>query len=702
MLRSITTKVLPHRRLLAGLTITGTTTGYTYSYYQSEPGHGFRRQTRFWTQILPVVFDYYWRTSSSSPYITYIRGPYQSKTERNAILSQLHEKHAPTILHAMLDLKGLYIKLGQVLSVSALPVPEAYRERFRTLQSDVPGWEEFETCIKPVIEGELLGGSKSLEEMFSSFEEIPCGAASIGQAHRATLRYNPSSSSSSGEEDEHQRRVVVKVQYPDARWQVPADIRCVGDFLHLCTYFNILDKSAATLSYDEFSRQFLSELDYNLERQNLEAVYQSSLDPSAPYHKHGVVVPEVFGEYCSGRVLTMGYFPGPKFEMEAKRQLQALGVDVKRGIGDVVRNAAKEASKPVDSTGPSMEETEGSGSGSGGVTTHDERSLRRRATNTSLASVAASTSTGNSSSDSSSSSSPSLSSSPTWKVNASKLISKVVGVDSILWMVRLYQQIILWQTVSAVFAIQALSSTSNYVYPPSSSSSSSSKKSIVPESWEEWAKEHQTAAKQAKRLRLTESWIHALFDVHGHQIFHLGLFNADPHPGNILVIEQDEDDDDDDNDVGSTKTKQNSSLPPNAQLGLIDYGQCKHLTPREQILIAHLVLSVANNAPDHAIATAFRNLGIRTKNDSSEFLAQFARLMFGRLKPEHLNHSWHTRLHSLDKILYFPNELSMVYRTSLLLRGLGMSLQVNCSVGEEWREHAQALVDRSGEGVGES
>jgi len=48
--------------------------------------------------------------------------------------------------------------------------------------------------------------------------------------------------------------------------------------------------------------------------------------------------------------------------------------------------------------------------------------------------------------------------------------------------------------------------------------------------------------------------------------------------------------------------------------------------------------------------------------------------------------------------IVFSDELSMVYRTSLLLRGLGMSLQVNCSVGEEWREHAQALVDRNGEG----
>ena len=36
----------------------------------------------------------------------------------------------------------------------------------------------------------------------------------------------------------------------------------------------------------------------------------------------------------------------------------------------------------------------------------------------------------------------------------------------------------------------------------------------------------------------------------------------------------------------------------------------------------------------------------------------------------------------------------MVYRTSLLLRGLGVSLQLNYSVGDEWKDHAQECVDR--------
>jgi hypothetical protein len=106
------------------------------------------------------------------------------------------------------------------------------------------------------------------------------------------------------------------------------------------------------------------------------------------------------------------------------------------------------------------------------------------------------------------------------------------------------------------------------------------------------------------------------------------------------------------------------------------------------------VLSVANNEPDSAVAQAFRELGITTKNDSTEFLAAMGRLMFGPFKPQHLDHSWHRKLHQQDRVLYFPKELSMVYRTSLLLRGLAVSLQLNYSIGEQWKHHAQAAVDR--------
>ena len=151
-------------------------------------------------------------------------------------------------------------------------------------------------------------------------------------------------------------------------------------------------------------------------------------------------------------------------------------------------------------------------------------------------------------------------------------------------------------------------------------------------------------------------------------------FNADVHPGNILVVED------------------GQGNHPSSKLGLIDFGQCKHLQPEERVRIAKLILSVADNETDEQVAAAFRKLNIETKNDCTQFLAAFARLLFGPFRPEHTNHDWHKQLHEMDRVTYFPNELSMVYRCSLLLRGLAISLQVNPSVGEQWRRHAQQAI----------
>ena len=126
--------------------------------------------------------------------------------------------------------------------------------------------------------------------------------------------------------------VIVKVQYPNAKWQVPADISSVGQFLQLCVYFGIVDETSSKLSYEEFARQFLSELDYANGRNNLQLVYTSSLDPNAPYIKRGVVLPRVFEDLCSDRVITMSYLKGRKFEEETRRQLSAMGVDMKKSL----------------------------------------------------------------------------------------------------------------------------------------------------------------------------------------------------------------------------------------------------------------------------------------------------------------------------------------------------------------------------------
>jgi aarF domain-containing kinase len=596
---------LVRRRLLVGTAVAGG--GAVAAYAAASPDtsvRGLYRQGQFWGRVLPICADYYWQLGSRSPWVRYQawrQGPRMAtsqednddddlaKAQRARTLQALHARHAPRMLQVMLDLKGLYIKLGQVLSVTALPIPEAYRVRFRTLQSDVPGWEDF-GVVEAVLRQEFQ--VDALDTIFSHIDKVPCGAASIGQAHRAVLKC-----SGGGQE------VIVKVQYPDAAWQVPADIQCVGDLLKICVWAGVVDESASRLSFGEFARQFAAELDYEAERRNLHAIYTSSLDPTSPYAKWGVVVPRVHEDLCTHKVITMTYLPGPKLEEEARRQLEALGINTNQGIRSMVRRGTNPVELVNQGTGPEKQVAEQS-----------------------------------------------------WKATLSRTIGQVVGLNTALWAVRVARRILLWSRSLAVASIQ--------VSAP-----------LLPTSWEEWATANRTVAQQVARLALTESWIAALFDCHGHQIFELGLFNADPHPGNILVL-----------DDGQGQ--------PGTRLGLIDFGQCKRLTPSEQVRIAALILSVANQQTDEKVAAAFRRLGIQTKNDSTEFLAAFANLMFGPLQPRHLDHAWHKKLHQMDIVNYFPQELSMVYRTALLLRGLAISLQVNSSVSEHWRHHAQAVVDK--------
>lgn len=62
-----------------------------------------------------------------------------------------------------------------------------------------------------------------------------------------------------------------------------------------------------------------------------------------------------------------------------------------------------------------------------------------------------------------------------------------------------------------------------------------------------------------------------------------GLFHADAHPGNIMVL-------------------------PKGVVGLIDYGQSKQLTDRERLLFARLVVALAECALSHCVYFCENNL----------------------------------------------------------------------------------------------
>ncbi len=142
------------------------------------------------------------------------------------------------------------------------------------------------SLIRGVFRSEL---EQDPADLFATFEKEPFAAASIGQVHRATLK--------SGEE------VAVKIQYPGIGRAMQADLRNLTALIFPMR----LSKSAASIKGQvEAMREMLAqEMDYVHEARNMREA--SALFTAAD----GIVVPKVFDEYSTSRVLTSEYVPGP-------------------------------------------------------------------------------------------------------------------------------------------------------------------------------------------------------------------------------------------------------------------------------------------------------------------------------------------------------------------------------------------------------
>ena len=97
-------------------------------------------------------------------------------------IAALHLRNAERVKNTILELQGLFIKMGQLLSVMSNFLPEAFQRPLEALQDRLPA-RPYPEVQKRIMEE--LG--KLPEELFSRFDKTPIAIASIGQAHRATL-----------------------------------------------------------------------------------------------------------------------------------------------------------------------------------------------------------------------------------------------------------------------------------------------------------------------------------------------------------------------------------------------------------------------------------------------------------------------------------------------------------------------------------
>ncbi len=84
---------------------------------------------------------------------------------------------------SMEELGGTFIKLGQLLSLRYDMIPKEYCDEFSKLQEGVKPFSFSQ--VKQIVEKEL---GKPIEAIFSSFDQQPLAAASVGQVHKAALK----------------------------------------------------------------------------------------------------------------------------------------------------------------------------------------------------------------------------------------------------------------------------------------------------------------------------------------------------------------------------------------------------------------------------------------------------------------------------------------------------------------------------------
>lgn len=193
---------------------------------------------------------------------------------------------AQEVVASLGEMKGLLMKLGQIMSYMDFALPENARHILSSLQ------DRTQPLAPEVINQVILKELGDMpEKIFKQWSNQPIAAASIGQVHRAQLH--------DGTE------VVVKVQYPEIARALVTDLANTAILDKLNGLMFRYQEKGTLL--EELRERLTEECDYQNEAANLKQFKKIFSDTS------WVVIPGVFEEYSSKRVLTMEHIKGQRY-----------------------------------------------------------------------------------------------------------------------------------------------------------------------------------------------------------------------------------------------------------------------------------------------------------------------------------------------------------------------------------------------------
>jgi aarF domain-containing kinase len=503
---------------------------------------GIQRSNKFWAHAMPIFLHY--------KFVEYQTAFLKTPTaERDAKFNDLHERYAPVAEALTLEMKGFYLKNAQFMStLSDDFLPTQYMDWMSKTQDQVP--TPFAPGEARAIVERSIG--KKIEDVFSSWEEEPMGAASIGQVHRAVLKENG-------------RKVVVKVQYPGIEAMFRNDL---GTTINFCK----LAMKQHVRPMEEIEKQFVTEFDYVGEAKNMEEI-AGNMERGGWSDR--IVVPRPVTELCTKEVLVMDELEAPSLVKGLKanyREMARLQGTTLEAMEEKMKEEVRNGSRGLKDAGADAEEM----------------------------------------------------------VRVGRMIHSMDVVKNIpRWM---------WN-----WSVGLVTGRVEY----------------------EWT---------TKPINLG-AILQTLSEVHAYQIFVDGVYNGDPHPGNILLF-------------------------PDGRLGLIDYGQVKRWTLDQRLAYAELIVALAEDDRAEIVRAFHEELHMNTQRNDPAVHYRLACFWNDRNTDdvtEGLNlQEFQDWAEGTDPQVSIPNWPIMASRVNVLIRGMGNAFGLHLTVAGTWSKYAREILDEHG------
>lgn len=274
------------------------TTNATPKARRPRAHSSFRFVRAYWTTFV-VIGSYLWFAFLSRLF---------GKTWADNHVGDLHAKNARRVERTIVRLQGLFIKVGQLLSIMANFLPAQFRSGLEGLQDQVPPRPYSEIAER--IEKEL---ARPVGAIFDRISEEPLASASLGQVHEAWLKDGT--------------HVVVKVQHRDIDEIVRLDLLTIRRIMAIVTIF--VPVKGMDAYYHQIRSMISEELDFLREAQNITRIADNFLKQT------DIRFPRPLEPYCTRRVMVTTFIEGMKVGDIAA--LDAAGIDRKATARRIVQ-----------------------------------------------------------------------------------------------------------------------------------------------------------------------------------------------------------------------------------------------------------------------------------------------------------------------------------------------------------------------------